>query len=162
VRLERENCCDDLAVAVCGNRLVYARALAALEGLRSTPLRLAAAADGGPLLARVRRLLGVSAPASHRLAGWLAAPAAPATRPRGAAGGLALPSSPAAPAAQADEQPAGRMTVTGRVLDEGGKPVPGAAVAVLARPKSPRRDQWRSSWPQVLGQTRAGADGRFS
>ena len=34
IRHERECCCDDLAVAACGNRLSYARALAALEELR--------------------------------------------------------------------------------------------------------------------------------
>ncbi len=80
VRVERENCCDDLAVAVCGDRLVYARALADLEGLRTASPRLAMAADGGPggsLLARVRRLAGV--------------PAQPARRPpAGLACGLAL------------------------------------------------------------------------
>lgn len=56
VRQERESCCDDLAVSVCGDRLGYARALAALEGLR-TP-RLAMGADGGSLLRRIRRLAG--------------------------------------------------------------------------------------------------------
>jgi beta-lactamase regulating signal transducer with metallopeptidase domain len=35
VRIERENCCDDLAVAVCGNPLQYARALTRLEELRA-------------------------------------------------------------------------------------------------------------------------------
>jgi tetratricopeptide (TPR) repeat protein/beta-lactamase regulating signal transducer with metallopeptidase domain len=62
IRLERENCCDDWAVALCGNRLVYARALTAMEELRSRPLPLATAANGGPLLGRIRRLLGVEAP----------------------------------------------------------------------------------------------------
>jgi Zn-dependent protease with chaperone function len=59
VRRERENCCDDLAVAVVGDRLRYARALADLEGLRAPAPRLALAADGGSLLERVRRLVGV-------------------------------------------------------------------------------------------------------
>src|SRR5262249_33636479 len=61
VRLERENCCDDWAVQVCGDRLVYARALTAMEELREVPLPLATAANGGPLLGRIRRLLGVEA-----------------------------------------------------------------------------------------------------
>lgn len=69
VRRERENCCDDLAVAVCGDRLGYARALANLEGLRSPSPRLALAADGGSLVDRVRRLVG--APARSRRP-WLA------------------------------------------------------------------------------------------
>jgi type II secretory pathway component GspD/PulD (secretin)/beta-lactamase regulating signal transducer with metallopeptidase domain len=58
VREERENCCDDLAVGVCGDRVGYARALATLEELRPAPAQLALAATGAPLLQRVRRLLG--------------------------------------------------------------------------------------------------------
>ncbi len=57
VREEREACCDDVAVAACGDALVYARALTRLEGLRAAPPRLAMAADGGSLLHRVRRLV---------------------------------------------------------------------------------------------------------
>ena len=34
VREEREHCCDDLAVATCGDRLEYVRALATMEELR--------------------------------------------------------------------------------------------------------------------------------
>ncbi|HEV7668509.1 MAG TPA: M56 family metallopeptidase [Thermoanaerobaculia bacterium] len=70
VRKEREHCCDDLAVAVCGDRLSYARALADLEGLRAPLPRLALAADGGSLLDRVRRLVG--APARPAGRSWLA------------------------------------------------------------------------------------------
>jgi beta-lactamase regulating signal transducer with metallopeptidase domain len=57
VREEREHCCDDLAVEVCGCAETYARALASLEEIRSLPGTLALAADGGPLLARIRRLI---------------------------------------------------------------------------------------------------------
>jgi len=57
VREEREACCDDVAVAACGDTLVYARALTELEGLRAFPAGLAMAADGGSLLHRVRRLV---------------------------------------------------------------------------------------------------------
>jgi len=63
VRTERENCCDDLAVAVCGNALQYARALTRLEELRAEGLSLAMSADGGSLLERVRRIAGDSFPA---------------------------------------------------------------------------------------------------
>jgi beta-lactamase regulating signal transducer with metallopeptidase domain len=56
IRIERENCCDDLAVAVCGNALEYARALTLLEELRS-PSSVAVAASGGSLLGRVKRLV---------------------------------------------------------------------------------------------------------
>ncbi len=57
VRNERENCCDDLAVQIIGDRLAYASALAALEESRTLSLNLALAATGGTLLDRVRRLL---------------------------------------------------------------------------------------------------------
>lgn len=57
VRAERENCCDDLAVAVCGNAVLYARALADLEELRIVGMRHAVAANGGSLKGRVVRLV---------------------------------------------------------------------------------------------------------
>jgi len=56
VRQERELCCDDLALAVCSDRVAYASALADLESLRATPSP-ALAANGGSLLSRVRRIL---------------------------------------------------------------------------------------------------------
>ena len=62
MRVERELCCDDEAVAACGNPIEYARALAGLEALRPAP-RLAPAATGGPLFERVARL--VAAPSGH-------------------------------------------------------------------------------------------------
>lgn len=75
IRVERENCCDDLAVSLCGDPVAYASALADLEALRSGPVpdhHIAMAATGGSLLERVRRLLG--APSSHTGRGpaWLA------------------------------------------------------------------------------------------
>lgn len=60
VRVEREHCCDDVAVATCGDALGYARALATLEELRSARVPATAlAATGGSLLERVRRLVGL-------------------------------------------------------------------------------------------------------
>jgi hypothetical protein len=56
VRAEREHCCDDLAVAVCGDRLLYVSALAELTTLERHTLALAA--TDGSLLTRVRRILG--------------------------------------------------------------------------------------------------------
>ena len=56
VRTEREHCCDD-TVAAGSDPKVYAAALATLEEIRSPAL--AATATGGPLLARIRRLLAV-------------------------------------------------------------------------------------------------------
>lgn len=60
IREERENCCDDLAVKICGDRVAYARALATLEESRLAPAQCAVAAAGPPLLQRIRRLLGQS------------------------------------------------------------------------------------------------------
>ena len=39
IRIERENCCDDLAVSLCGDPVAYAAALADLEALRSSTAR---------------------------------------------------------------------------------------------------------------------------
>jgi beta-lactamase regulating signal transducer with metallopeptidase domain len=69
MREERENCCDDLAVAVSGDRVGYARALATLEELRPAPAQLALAAGGMPLLRRIRRLAGQPERGAGR-AGW--------------------------------------------------------------------------------------------
>src|SRR5215203_1337007 len=63
IRVEREHCCDDLAVSVCGDALLYARALTNIETLRHERIGIAMAASNGSLLSRVRRLLGVRPPA---------------------------------------------------------------------------------------------------
>jgi beta-lactamase regulating signal transducer with metallopeptidase domain len=55
VRLERENCCDDLAIAATGDARVYARALLRLEEERAS-VPLAVAATGATLLPRIARL----------------------------------------------------------------------------------------------------------
>lgn len=62
VRDERENCCDDLAVALLGNKKLYAHALVSLEEWRGAVSQPALAASGGDLLYRIRRVLGVAAP----------------------------------------------------------------------------------------------------
>ena len=56
IRAERENCCDDIAVSVCGNATEYARALATMSSARPGWVL---AANGGALKSRVSRLLGV-------------------------------------------------------------------------------------------------------
>ena len=79
IRQEREHCCDDLAVATCGDVLTYARALAELEQLRSVAPQLAVAANGGALINRIQRLVGSPVHASHRFESWLAGVIALAT-----------------------------------------------------------------------------------
>jgi beta-lactamase regulating signal transducer with metallopeptidase domain len=58
IRVEREHCCDDVAVSVTGNALVYARALTRLEELRVADAQAFIAANGGSLIGRIRRLAG--------------------------------------------------------------------------------------------------------
>ena len=57
IRLEREHCCDDIAVEICGDVRTYVGALAELETLKEPVPQLAVAASGGSLLTRVRRLV---------------------------------------------------------------------------------------------------------
>ena len=59
IRAERENCCDDAAVALCGSPVNYAKALAHMAAWQVAP-RLAMAANHAPLAARVARLLGAN------------------------------------------------------------------------------------------------------
>jgi beta-lactamase regulating signal transducer with metallopeptidase domain len=73
VRIERENCCDDLAVAVCGNPIQYARALTRLEELRASALPVVVAANGGSLLDRIRRIAAGRAEGTASSSRWAAA-----------------------------------------------------------------------------------------
>lgn len=62
IRHERELCCDDLALQICPNPIVYAHALYRLEEHRSREWRLAMALDGHQsaqtLRMRIARILG--------------------------------------------------------------------------------------------------------
>lgn len=73
IRIERELCCDDLAVAASGDVITYARALTELESLRPAHASLAVSANGGSLVHRIRRLLAPSEPDAHALPGLGAA-----------------------------------------------------------------------------------------
>ena len=69
IRIEREHCCDDEAVSICGNAVNYARALALMEEWRAAPALLLAS-NRSPLSQRIVRLLGLHGPAGRvRLAG---------------------------------------------------------------------------------------------
>ncbi|MEE9141080.1 MAG: M56 family metallopeptidase, partial [Gammaproteobacteria bacterium] len=77
IRQERENCCDDLAVDVVGDRMTYVRALTNVAAIGVEHPQLATAANGGELTDRIRRLMGVRAHDS-------------AAQPRGLAGAVLL------------------------------------------------------------------------
>jgi beta-lactamase regulating signal transducer with metallopeptidase domain len=61
IRIEREHACDDIAVRVTGNAILYSRTLLQIEQTREVKLpSLAVAAAGGPLSRRVHRLLNTA------------------------------------------------------------------------------------------------------
>jgi beta-lactamase regulating signal transducer with metallopeptidase domain len=118
VRIEREMCCDDLAVAAQGDRVVYARALAELDAARAS-LHVELAANGGPLMLRIMRLLGQSTsfrqlmPAPPAVAGlivvWIVGVAAAATRD-------SLPAMPPGPMSTAAPRAAAAPAVSSSLL----------------------------------------------
>ena len=74
IRAEREHCCDDIAVALCGDPVGYAQALAELEAWRAVPATttttIVMAATGGSLLGRVRRILQMPITDEPRSPSW--------------------------------------------------------------------------------------------
>ena len=116
MRVERELCCDDEAVAACGNPVQYARALTDLAASRSAPA-FAQAATGGALFERVSRLVrpsGHSARTSRGAAALLglvamAVVATGVTSLRASAlAGQAVPESGESPARTVAPSPAAR------------------------------------------------------
>jgi beta-lactamase regulating signal transducer with metallopeptidase domain len=71
IRIERENCCDDVAAEACGDRVIYARALVNLEQSRAAHTSFALAANGGSLLFRIQRLLRANETDDRRGPSWL-------------------------------------------------------------------------------------------
>lgn len=57
IRAERECCCDDAAIALGHDPLLYARALTELEAARSPNQLPALASTGGPLMTRIKRIV---------------------------------------------------------------------------------------------------------
>lgn len=68
IRIERENCCDDEAVAATGDRKAYARALVELEERRVLAPRPVLAANGGVLWGRIVRLFPRPVSSKDRIA----------------------------------------------------------------------------------------------
>jgi beta-lactamase regulating signal transducer with metallopeptidase domain len=61
IRTERENCCDDIAIELCGNSLIYAKALVSVQEMAYFSPQLAMAFAGNnrkkQLLLRIQRVL---------------------------------------------------------------------------------------------------------
>jgi hypothetical protein len=72
IRAEREHCCDDEAISVCGDAVNYARALTLMEEWRAAPA-LMMAANRSPLAERVIRLLGLRGATGRTRMGGLGA-----------------------------------------------------------------------------------------
>jgi beta-lactamase regulating signal transducer with metallopeptidase domain len=70
IRVEREHCCDDVAVAASSNPVTYAKALERLESLRHEP-QLALGANGGNLMHRIKRIVGKSDTSPNWFVGML-------------------------------------------------------------------------------------------
>ncbi|TDE13872.1 M56 family metallopeptidase [Dyadobacter psychrotolerans] len=66
VRTEREHCCDDIALTICGDKMVLANALVKVAEWQSAPeLAMAFASKKPLLLNRIRRVLGVTSKSSR-------------------------------------------------------------------------------------------------
>jgi len=121
IRAEREHCCDDIAVSVCGDGVLYAEALANLEALRSGTPALGLAATDGVLMRRIRRLVATAPAGTNWSLTWAAA-AVPLT----AVAILMLSTTTPAQSIPSDEG-----VVQGQVVDaRSGRPVPEATVAI--------------------------------
>ncbi|MCF7958955.1 MAG: M48 family metalloprotease, partial [Phycisphaerae bacterium] len=57
IRIEREHCCDDMAIAVTGDNISYAKALVNLAENKGQAPNLAVAARGGNFFQRIARLV---------------------------------------------------------------------------------------------------------
>jgi beta-lactamase regulating signal transducer with metallopeptidase domain len=66
IREERELCCDDFALSLCGGRVAYAQALLQIAETSLGAPSLALSSQGSPLRRRVNRILGMP-PAPGRL-----------------------------------------------------------------------------------------------
>lgn len=74
MRAERELCCDDVAVSITGDALIYARALAEFDSVRFIQSAVVAS-NGGSVADRIARLLGQSPMAGRASSGTATTPA---------------------------------------------------------------------------------------
>jgi beta-lactamase regulating signal transducer with metallopeptidase domain len=159
IRHERELCCDDLALKVCPNPIVYAHALVHLEEQRSRHLRLAMALDGhqshATLLSRIARILGepMTRIPSHRF------------RPFSLAAAIAgllvlLVPAPHVLAKFAPAQSAPAIVATSSASAAIASPVIAPEVAIHVAMPSPLPAQQASSTPEVAPAPEPQTDGK--
>ena len=131
IRAERENCCDDLAVSLCGDPYTYAKALADLEELRGGGVQLVLAANGGSLVQRIRRLLGAPTHAG-RAPGWLAGSASVLVMLGIAGGAVGTDGFHAPSTASAQAAPATAATASTRASAPAGQAQPTSPIVAQA------------------------------
>jgi beta-lactamase regulating signal transducer with metallopeptidase domain len=169
IRIERELCCDDIAVGACGDAVGYAQALTRVARLQFTQPGMMMGATGGAFLQRIQRLLGVASASKPVSPLWLAAASVVLIVAVMFTGSYAQSQSPGtlAPVSATDD-----LVLRGRVVDaSSGQPVPGARVRAqyITGVENPLRcpigdcgdvvDAAAGRIPIYL--TTAGKDGRF-
>jgi beta-lactamase regulating signal transducer with metallopeptidase domain len=126
IRIERELCCDDIAVNACGDAVGYAQALTRVARLQFARPGLTVGAAGGAFLQRIHRLLGITSTTRPASPPWIAAASVVLIVAVMFTGPYAQSQSPGTLA------PVSANTDTvlrGRVVDAAsGQPVPGASV----------------------------------
>jgi beta-lactamase regulating signal transducer with metallopeptidase domain len=126
IRVERELCCDDIAVDACGDAVGYAQALTKVARMQITRPGLALGATGGPFLQRIHRLLGVTNASRPAYPLWVTAASLVMIVAVMFTGSYAQSTSPGTLAPAGTEPDS---TLTGRVVDaRSGQPVAGARV----------------------------------
>ena len=173
MRVERERACDDVVLLsgarasdYAGHLLEIARRL---QAPRAAALAGLAIARASQLEGRLRAILDPSGRRGHpgRRAVAIAMLAAillllPLAMVRLGAGVPAMPVRQPTALDRPPADPAGRMMITGRVLDPQGKPVPHAAVMVLARSKlSDQPTLFSSTGTTTAFERRCDSSGRF-
>jgi beta-lactamase regulating signal transducer with metallopeptidase domain len=126
IRVERELCCDDIAVDACGDAVSYAQALTTVARMQISRPGLALGATGGPFLQRIQRLLGVTTTSRPAYPLWVTIASVVMIVAVTFTGVYAQSTSPGS-LAPTDTEP--DSTLSGRVLDaRSGRPIVSARV----------------------------------
>jgi beta-lactamase regulating signal transducer with metallopeptidase domain len=159
MRVEREHCCDDLAVGACGSAVRYARALVELEGLCSDAPAFAMAANGGSLFDRIVRLVGRAPEPSRAARGFAALAAAAALLLAFGFGSILLdreaPTVVDVLAASQSLEKTAPLAAPVAIAQADPKPQPTAPKAQPDAPRSRRASRRRRRRPPTLARRRA-------
>ncbi|MDT8303018.1 MAG: M56 family metallopeptidase [Sedimentisphaerales bacterium] len=160
IRAERENCCDDMAVSISGDRLSYAGALASMEEIRAAGGKLAVAATGGNLFRRICRLLGKDSTENTGLSWVPAATAILLIIALAIPTSLALNNKSKTPKTtlRTDNDKFSPITYTGRIVDSKGNAVASATVEAYET----YFDKAGNLKLQLIGKSMTKDDGKFS